>query len=72
MKLGGMGVSGAQRLQVLEDENGLLKRQLADAMLDKAASNELLTKNGRVRGDVRKRRSSASGACDKRAEGETS
>jgi putative transposase len=39
-----MSVSDAQRLRSLEDENGKLKRLLADAMLDKAALNELLAK----------------------------
>ena len=34
----------AQRLRALEDENGKLKRLLADAMLDKAALNDLLSK----------------------------
>ena len=43
-KFGGMGVSEAQRLKALEDENARLKRLLADAMLDKAALNELLAK----------------------------
>ena len=43
-KFGGMGVSEAQRLRALEDENARLKRLLADAMLDKAALNELLAK----------------------------
>jgi putative transposase len=43
-KFGGMGVSDAQRLRALEDENSRLKRLLADAMLDKAALNELLAK----------------------------
>lgn len=43
-KFGGMSVSDAQRLRALEDENGKLKRLLADAMLDKAALNDLLTK----------------------------
>ena len=43
-KFGGMSVSDAQRLRSLEEENGLLKRLLADAMLDKAALNELLAK----------------------------
>ena len=36
--------AGAQRLRALEDENGKLKRLLADAMLDKAALNDLLSK----------------------------
>jgi len=33
-KFGGMEVSDAKRLRALEDENGKLKRLLADAMLD--------------------------------------
>ena len=33
-RYGGMDVSDAQRLKALEDENGKLKRLLADAMLD--------------------------------------
>ena len=36
-KFGGMSVSDAQRLRALEDENGKLKRLLADAMLDETA-----------------------------------
>jgi len=43
-KFGGMSVSEAQRLRALEDENRRLKSLLADAMLDKAALNELLAK----------------------------
>ena len=43
-KYGGMDVSQARKLKVLEEENGRLKRLLADAMLDKAALNELLSK----------------------------
>ena len=39
-----MSVSEAQRLRTLEDENAKLKRLLADAMLDKAALQELLSK----------------------------
>jgi putative transposase len=39
-----MSVSDAQRLRALEDENRRLKSLLADAMLDKAALNELLGK----------------------------
>jgi putative transposase len=35
-KYGGMGVSEARRLKVLEDENARLKRLLAEAMLDNA------------------------------------
>src|SRR5882724_1549493 len=33
-KFGGLDVSDAKRLRSLEDENGRLKRMLADAMLD--------------------------------------
>ena len=43
-KFGGMSASEAQRLRALEDENRRLKSLLADAMLDKAALNELLAK----------------------------
>jgi putative transposase len=43
-KYGGMSVSEAHRLRALEDENRRLKSLLADAMLDKAALNELLSK----------------------------
>ena len=44
-KFGGMDVSDARRLRSLEDENGKLKRLLADAMLDNAALKDLLSKN---------------------------
>lgn len=40
-KFGGMDVSDAKRLRALEDENGKLKRLLADAMLDVSAPNSL-------------------------------
>jgi putative transposase len=43
-KYGGLEVSEAKRLRALEDENGRLKRMLADAMLDKAALKDLLGK----------------------------
>lgn len=43
-KYGGMDVSEAKRLKSVEEENGKLKRLLADAMLDKAALNDLLSK----------------------------
>ena len=36
-KFGGLEVSDAKRLRALEDENGKLKRLLADAMLDNAS-----------------------------------
>ncbi len=43
-KLGGLDISDARRLKGLEDENGRLKRMLADAMLDNAALKDLLGK----------------------------
>jgi putative transposase len=43
-KFGGMDVSDAKRLRSLEDENGKLKRLLADAMLDNSALKDLLSK----------------------------
>ena len=43
-KFGGMDVSDARRLKALEDENGKLKRLLADAMLDNAALKDLVGK----------------------------
>jgi putative transposase len=44
-----MDVSDAKRLKALEDENGKLKRLLADAMLDNTALKDLLSKNGNAR-----------------------
>jgi putative transposase len=43
-KFGGMDVSDAKRLRALEDENGKLKKLLADRMLDNAALKDLLSK----------------------------
>jgi len=43
-KYGGLQVSEAKRLKALEEENGKLKRMLADAMLDNAALKDLLGK----------------------------
>ena len=43
-KFGGMEVSEARRLKALEDENGKLKRLLANAMLDNAALKDLVSK----------------------------
>jgi putative transposase len=37
-------VSDAKRLRVLEDENGKLKKLLADAMLDNAMLKEIAAK----------------------------
>ncbi len=44
-KYGGMDVSEAKRLKCLEEENGKLKRLLADAMLDVSTLREMLGKN---------------------------
>jgi len=43
-KFGGMDVSEAKRLKQFQDENGKLKKLLADAMLDNAALKDLLSK----------------------------
>jgi putative transposase len=43
-KYGGMDVSQARKLKVLEDENARLKRLLADAMLDNAVLKEATAK----------------------------
>ena len=43
-KFGGMDVAEARRLKQLEDENGKLKKLLADSMLDNAALKDLLSK----------------------------
>jgi putative transposase len=43
-KYGGMEVSEARRLKVLEDENARLKKLLAEAMLDNAMLKDLSTK----------------------------
>ncbi|ATU94607.1 putative transposase [Phyllobacterium sp. 1468] len=44
-KFGGMEVPEAKRLKALEEENGKLKRLLADAMLDVSTLKEMLGKN---------------------------
>ncbi|WP_132896266.1 IS3 family transposase [Sphingomonas sp. PP-CC-3A-396] len=43
-KFGGLEVSDAKRLRALEEENGRLKRLLADTMLDNAGLKDLLFK----------------------------
>ena len=43
-RYGGLEVSEAKRLRALEEENGKLKRLLADAMLDNAGLKDLLSK----------------------------
>jgi putative transposase len=42
-KYGGLDVSDAKRLRSLEDENGKLKRLLAEAMLDNALLKDIAT-----------------------------
>ena len=44
-KYGGMDLSDAKRMKQLEDENGKLKRLLADAMLDNVVLKDLLGKS---------------------------
>lgn len=43
-KYGGLDVSEVRRLKALEEENGKLKRLLADAVLEASALRELLAK----------------------------
>jgi putative transposase len=43
-KYGGMEVSEAKRLRIVEDENRKLKKLLAESVLDNAALKELLAK----------------------------
>jgi len=44
-KYGGMAVPDAQKLKRLEDENGKLKRIVADLTLDNTVLKDLLSKN---------------------------
>ena len=44
-KYGGMEVSDARKLKILEDENRRLKKLLAESMLDVATLREALGKN---------------------------
>lgn len=44
-RYGGMEVSEARRLKTLEDENGKLKKLLAESMLDVSTLREMLAKN---------------------------
>ena len=43
--IGGMEVSDARKLKALEDENGKLKKLLAESMMDDATLREMLAKN---------------------------
>ena len=44
-KYGGMDITDARKLKLLEIENGRLKRMLADAMLDNTVLKDLLEKS---------------------------
>ena len=44
-KFGGLDVSDAKRLKALEDENGKLKKLLAEAMLDNAVLKDINSRN---------------------------
>ena len=44
-KYGGMDVSDARKLKVLEEENAKLKRLLAESVMDNATLKEMLSKN---------------------------
>ena len=48
-KYGGMEPSDAKRLRALEDENGKLKKLLAEQMLDNAMLRDINAKNGELR-----------------------
>ena len=48
-KYGGMEVSDAKRLRALEDENGKLKKLLAEQMLDNAMLRDINSKSGDAR-----------------------
>jgi hypothetical protein len=48
-KYGGMDVSQARKLKVIEEENGRLTRLLAHAMLDNAVLKEMAGKTGEAR-----------------------
>jgi putative transposase len=52
-RFGGMEVSEAKRLRALEEENGKLKRLLADAMLDVSTLREMLGKTSDARFEER-------------------
>ena len=44
-KYGGMELSDAKRLKALEEENGKLKKLLAESMMDVSTLREMLAKN---------------------------
>ena len=68
-KFGGIDVSEARKLKALEEENGRLKRLLADAMSDNVALKDLLGKSGEARYASGGCGASAVGPRDERAAG---
>ena len=56
-KFGGLEVSEAKRLRTLEEENGKLKKLLAEAMLDIAVLKDISSKNGDARREAGRARS---------------
>lgn len=64
-KYGGMDVSDARRLKVLEDENAPLTKLLAERMLDNAILDDVTAKNGDAR-----REAESGGQCLQSARGE--
>ncbi len=63
-KFGGHKVPEVKRLRSLEHENAKLKRLLAEAIMDNAGPNDLLSKNGSARREVRGGRASPSDVGD--------
>ena len=68
-KYGGMDVSQARKLKVLEEENGRLKRLLADAMLDNAVLKEVAGKTGEARRSAESCRARSTAVRHQRASG---
>jgi hypothetical protein len=58
-KYGGLDVSDARRLRLLEAENAKLKKLLAESMLDNAMLKDIAAKNGDARRTTRGRGSPA-------------
>jgi len=56
-KFGGLEVSEAKRLRTLEEENGKLKKLLAEAMLDIAVLKDISSKNGDAQREAGRARS---------------
>lgn len=65
----GMGVPEIRRLKQLEDENGKLKRLVADLTLDRSMLQDVLKESGKARRSPRGRRPPAGGLRHQRAPG---